>query len=67
MVEVKQTPRVEQKQTLRDGHRRKAKTEGPGPPETRGSGRGPKRIQYALKENMRGYEGLLKAWMGTGR
>ena len=30
-------------------------------------GRGPKRIQYALKEKEQGYEGCLKAQMGPGR
>ena len=30
-------------------------------------GRGPKRIQYALKEKEQGYEGCLKAPMSTGK
>ena len=30
-------------------------------------GRGPNRVQYALKENEKGYGGWLKAQMGMGR
>ena len=29
-------------------------------------GKGPNRVHYALKENEKGCDGCLKAWMGTG-
>ena len=65
-AEVKWTPGEEQKQTS-EGLGRKAKKESGPTGDVFDVGRGPNRVQYALKENETRSGECFKAWMGTGR